>query len=71
MSDIKKLRAALRTAVADYMASEGCSCCQLDPEHGEAREALAKLLNVRGEKDANWPDEPPYYDFSKYESAND
>lgn len=26
--EIEKLRSELRTAIADYMDSEGCGCCQ-------------------------------------------
>lgn len=37
---------ALRTAVADYMQSEGCSCCQNIEAHNAAEAVLAKLLKV-------------------------
>lgn len=53
-------RKAIRQAVADYMRSEGCSCCQ-DPEaHERHKEALAKLLRV-----PKYPDGSGY-DFSKF-----
>lgn len=39
-------RAALRTALADYMASEGCGCCQNRDKHVAAKSHLAILLNV-------------------------
>ena len=52
-------RALLRAAVAQYMSSEGCSCCE-GPDHDEHKAVLAKLLHV-----------PPYgdgsgYNFGKY-----
>ncbi len=58
MSAANSQRDALRRAVADYMQSEGCSCCQDTDAHKLHREALAKLLGVRKRHD--------YYDFSKY-----
>ena len=39
--------AELRRAVADYIASEGCSCCQDREKHEEAAERLGKLLRVQ------------------------
>jgi hypothetical protein len=38
--------AAIRRAVADYIASEGCSCCQNVDAHRDAAERLGKLLRV-------------------------
>lgn len=55
-------RAAIRTAVADYMASEGCSCCRDDEAHDNAKHILAKLLKVKKYSDGSG------YDFSKYRS---
>jgi hypothetical protein len=46
---------ALRQAVADYIGSEGCSCCQGD-EHDQHAKRLAELLDV-----------PPYSDGSGYD----
>lgn len=60
-NDIKKLRAELRKAVADYMLSEGCSCCQ-GVDHEANAEKLAKLLNV-----PKYPDGSGY-DFFRYGS---
>jgi len=57
----KLLKKALRTAVADYMRSEGCSCCE-GPDHKEHKEVIAKLLSVQKYSDGSG------YDFSKYES---
>lgn len=36
----------IRGALADYIASEGCSCCQSIPEHNKAAKELATLLDV-------------------------
>ena len=55
-----KLRAALRTAVADYMSSEGCSCCRDSEAHREHEKALGKLLKVKKYSDGSG------YDFSPY-----
>ncbi|MFA5132604.1 MAG: hypothetical protein WC444_04780 [Candidatus Paceibacterota bacterium] len=56
---------AVRTAVADYMRSEGCSCCQNREMHKLHEEVLAKLLHVRKYKDGSG------YDFGKYESKKE
>lgn len=53
---------ALRTAVADYMQSEGCSCCRDYEAHEKHHEALGRLLQVRPVKDG----EGLWFDFSKY-----
>ena len=58
----KKLRAELRTAVANYMRTEGCSCCRNIDGHDKAEEVLAKILNVPKYDDDSG------YDFGKYES---
>ena len=50
----------LRTAIADYMQSEGCSCCRDIDAHIKHRERLAKLLRLRKRDD--------WYDFSPYRS---
>ena len=50
----------IRQAVADYMSSEGCSCCENDELHREDAARLAKLLNVRKYKDGSG------YNFSPY-----
>lgn len=44
---------ALRRAVADYMASEGCGCCSNHIQHKEDEHALAKLLDVPAFKDGS------------------
>lgn len=38
--------AAMRTAVADHMRSEGCSCCRDVEAHEVNAARLAKLLDV-------------------------
>lgn len=57
--ELSKFRKEIREAVANYMASEGCSCCE-DMEHEEHEEILAKLLNVPKYKDGSG------YDFPKF-----
>lgn len=42
MNRIEKIRQAL----ADYMSSEGCSCCQRPEEHHEAAMRLGQLLDI-------------------------
>ena len=49
----------IREAVANYMLSEGCSCCQ-GIDHDEDGEVLAKLLNVKKYDDGSG------YDFYSY-----
>ena len=57
-----KERKELREAVADYMRSEGCSCCQDIDGHKEHAARLAKLLNVP------MYDDKSGYDFGKFRS---
>ena len=61
--EIMELRKNLRNAIADYMRSEGCSCCQNVDAHKEHKERLAKLLGVKKYSDGSG------YDFSKYETT--
>ena len=58
----RKLRADLRAAIADYMYSEGCSCCQDTDAHEENTKRLGELLNVKKHSDGSG------YDFSKYKT---
>lgn len=51
---VRMFRKAVRQAIADYMQTEGCSCCR-SPRHDDNKEALAKLLRV-----------PKYHDGSGY-----
>ena len=60
MNELKKLRAELRNAVADYMRSEGCSCCENTEAHAEHKARLAKLLNVPKYDDGSG------FDFLRY-----
>ena len=46
----------MRRAFADYVASEGCSCCQNTEAHEKAAKRIAKLLDV-----------PKYADDSGYD----
>jgi hypothetical protein len=55
---------ALRRAVADYMWTEGCGCCESHPEHQEAAAKLAALLEVPPYKDKSG------YDFQRFRSAS-
>lgn len=47
---------SIRRAIADYMVSEGCSCCRDDDGHTKNKARLAKMLNV-----------PKYDDGSGYD----
>ena len=55
----------IRQAVADYMQSEGCSCCRDDDAHREHTKVLAKLLDVPMYEDESG------YDFSKFRSEKE
>lgn len=57
---LAEFKKQLRQAVADYMRSEGCSCCQDIDAHREHKKRLAKLLNVPMYSDKSG------YDFSKF-----
>lgn len=50
----------IRQAFADYVASEGCSCCQNIEAHTEAAAKLGKLLHVDPYEDGSG------YDFRRY-----
>ena len=55
----------IRNAIADYIRSEGCSCCQDREDHEEAKSRLAKLLRVPKYADGSG------YDFGKFETAEE
>lgn len=57
----RNFRADVRKAVADYMGSEGCDCCQ-GSMHGFHEAMLAKLLNV-----PKYPDGSGF-DFGRFRS---
>lgn len=60
----KKEQDELRRAVADYMRSEGCSCCRNDEAHTDAEARIAKLLKVPKYKDESG------FDFYKFCTPN-
>jgi hypothetical protein len=60
MSDESKRLKELRNALADYIASEGCSCCQNTEAHDAAADRLGKLLRVKRYEDDSG------YDFYSY-----
>lgn len=55
-TDLKTIRQAL----ADYIWSEGCSCCRNQEQHDVAAQQLAKLLRVPKYNDGSG------YDFYKF-----
>lgn len=55
-------RIAIRRLVADYMSSEGCSCCRDISAHEKHAAALAKALRVKKYGDGSG------YDFARYAS---
>ena len=57
--DRKELK-ELRQAIADYMQSEGCSCCENVDAHKEHAARLAKLLRVKKYSDGSG------YNFNRY-----
>lgn len=59
MKKIEKIRQAL----ADYMTSEGCSCCGNEEDHKEHEAILGKLLSVPKYKDGSG------YDFGKFKTG--
>jgi hypothetical protein len=60
MKTVDQLQDEVRAAVADYMRSEGCSCCQDIEAHREHKKKLAELLDVPAYADGSG------YDFSKF-----
>ena len=54
----------VRQVIADYMQTEGCSCCQDIDGHKEKTEQLAKMLGVPKYDDGSG------YDFYKFRSAH-
>lgn len=63
MARKKTLVQEIRTAVANYMKSEGCSCCRDYKGHKEHEAKLAKLLRVPAYEDGSG------YDFGKFEES--
>lgn len=62
LSERDELIAEIRTAVADYMRSEGCSCCRDSEAHRINAARLAKLLKVPA-----YPDRSGFK-FGKFET---
>ena len=58
--EAERLRRRLRKALAEYIHSEGCSCCENTKEHDKAATKLANLLNVPKYKDGSG------HDFDRY-----
>jgi hypothetical protein len=54
----------IRQAVADYMTSEGCSCCQNVEAHRRHAAVLAKLLRVPGYPDGSG------YNFNRFRTEH-
>lgn len=54
--------AEIRKAVADYMGSEGCSCCSDRDAHKKHEATLAKLLRVPKYSDGSG------FDFTRYQT---
>jgi len=59
---VSTLIGSLRRAFADYVASEGCSCCQNTEAHEKAARRIAKLLDVPSYSDGSG------YDFLRFRS---
>ena len=57
---MEKIINKIRKLIADYMSSEGCSCCEDTEKHNEVKSKMAKLLNVPMYKDKSG------YDFKKF-----
>lgn len=56
-------RVKIRRLVADYISSEGCSCCRNTEAHEKHAAALAKFLGVQKYPDGSG------YDFGRHKSA--
>ena len=52
----------IRRAFADYVASEGCSCCQNTEKHEAAARRLGRLLRVPEYEDGSG------HDFGQFRS---
>ena len=60
--ELSEFKKKVRIAGANYMRSEGCSCCRDNEAHDRHTEALGKLLNVPKYGDGSGRD------FSKYKN---
>lgn len=61
MEKIKEFRKQLREAVANYISTKGCGCCE-GSDHEKHEAELGKLLNVPKYNDGSG------YDFYKYKT---
>ncbi len=52
----------IRTAISDYIASEGCSCCQDKDSHDEAMQRIGTLLKMEPYSDGSG------FDYGIYKS---
>ena len=66
LDDVREFKKKVREAVANYMVSEGCSCCQDYDQHKVHRQVLGELLDVEPQKSSY--DDEPYYNFYQYKS---
>ena len=62
-TDTIKIR-TIRRAIANYMRSEGCSCCQDIDGHEKHLKRVARLLSVPKYDDGSG------YDFGPFESKD-
>ena len=65
MTSVKAAEASgaeIRRAVADYMGSEGCHCCE-GAHHDENKATLGKLLKMKKYKDGSG------YDYGAYQTG--
>jgi hypothetical protein len=60
----KDFKRAIREAIANYMYSEGCSCCRDEEAHREHTQILAKLLSVPKYSDGSG------YNFTHYKTKH-
>lgn len=60
--ELQDFKRKVRTAIADYMQSEGCSCCRDEEGHKIHEQILAKLLNVPKYSDKSG------FDFGKFKT---
>lgn len=62
--ELVEFKKKIRTAVADYMSSEGCGCCCDGERHREHANQLGKILGIPKYSDGSG------YDFSKYKTKS-
>ena len=59
----KSWRDEVRAAFAEYVYTEGCSCCRSEAMHDAAADKLGKLLRVAKYVDGSG------YDFTRYRAT--